>query len=343
MKTKLNQIGKTIIILLIIAVISVGTASFLYSYSALGPARELYFKNNEFKVLQLTDFHEWLAIETPKEVIEQTELKPGLIAQLDTMLDYEKPDFVVLTGDNTFPLSWLAEHTLSITSKTYVKIAEYMESRKQYWTLTFGNHDTESMISKDIMLSKVENFSYFIGGTALSGDSYNAAIFKDNKEAGETDSYGNFSIPIYSRQFSNKVAYNIMTLDCRSYFSPGHLYLNISNEQTDFYVTQSNLLKGAPTLLFTHIVLKEVVEQYQLAISNNATIYGYNNGMSPSTLDTSLWEKMHELKNVKGFFFGHDHNTSITFKYEVDDWKMLVGITPSAQMDSYDDLESIVH
>lgn len=65
------------------------------------------------------------------------------------MLKAEKPDFVVVTGDVSYPVPFQAG---TFNNKTSAEIfAELMERLGIYWTMSMGNHDTEaySFYSRD--------------------------------------------------------------------------------------------------------------------------------------------------------------------------------------------------
>ena len=107
--------------------------------------------------------------------------------------------------------------------KTYRAIAELFETREQYWTCTFGNHDSESARSKEDFVMVLTEYEYFVGGLE-DGENFKAAVFEAD-EGGKDDFVGNYSIPIYKADGS--VAYNVYVLDSGSYRSTGHAYSSI--------------------------------------------------------------------------------------------------------------------
>lgn len=108
--------------------------------------------------------------------------------------------------------------------KTYRAIAELFETREQYWTCTFGNHDSESARSKEDFVMVLTEYEYFVGGLE-DGENFKAAVFEAD-EGGKDDFVGNYSIPIYKADSS--VAYNVYVLDSGSYRSTGHAYSSIT-------------------------------------------------------------------------------------------------------------------
>ena len=148
--------------------------------------------------------------------------------------------------------------------KTYRAIAELFETREQYWTCTFGNHDSESARSKEDFVMVLTEYEYFVGGLE-DGENFKAAVFEAD-DASKDDFVGNYSIPIYKADGS--VAYNVYVLDSGSYRSTGHAYSSITEEQTEWYLAESERLEKEtgsiiPSLLFTHIPFIEVQEAYE--------------------------------------------------------------------------------
>ena len=128
----------------------------------------MFDENGEFTILHLTDFHEYMLVEgaTVADLMPMDTLKPRLTEFIDSCLNEVEPDLVVLGGDNIFGLSAIAEMTdPPVSILTYRAIAEFFEARGQYWTLTFGNHDSESLLDKIDFMNEVIKYDYFIGGT----------------------------------------------------------------------------------------------------------------------------------------------------------------------------------
>jgi len=292
----------------------------------------LFFgEDGTFTVLQFADFHEFAFKE--KTYTMTDDIKPGLKSYILSALEEVKPDFVVLSGDNIFCLSWL-DTLLGISVKTMQYIADIFEEQQVYWTFTFGNHDTEGGVSKQDFIGSVHGYSYFIGGME-DGKWYQALSY----EAG-TDDYraGNYSIPVYDSDRLD-VAYNIFLLDSGAYpYVPhGVPYRYILDEQTDWYAREADALKAAnggqpvPSVMFTHIPLIEHREAYL----QEGTSIGVWAGISPSDTRSSIFEKVMEEGEVRAIFTGHNHNNSYTGFYVSDAGKIMMGVTPQATGDSF--------
>lgn len=338
---------KYIVLILLIFSILLPYAALWDWQPATSKVDRLTFEKEFFRIIQLTDFHEWMAEESKDSSIifeVKDTLKPALEGYIADVLDIYQPDLVVLTGDNIFPLSFLYDLTQNIGVKTYEYIGKIFEERKQYLTLTFGNHDSECVANKEDLLGAVSDYKYFIGGEncGIAHLSY-AYSTKDSNNALDTR-LGNYSIPIYNGE---KIAYNIFLLDSGSYnYVPaaGIPYRYILNEQAEWYKEVSTLLaednggKPIPSIMFTHIPLLEHQEAY---LQSGESIGVWTN-VSPSTTRSRIFEDMLAQGDVRAIFVGHNHSNSITCFYEYGGQKIMMGITPQAAADSYSDNESVM-
>lgn len=345
----MSKISKTIIVFMLaltLAVSAVCVTTYLYNPSVpnapeFSDAPLRFNADGNFKILHLTDFHEWLGIESSSGLVNvQDTLKPHLVTVINEFLDREQPDLVVLGGDNIFSLKYISDLFLNVSTNTYKAFADIMEERGQYWTFTFGNHDSESAKTKYDYIEALKGYSHFIGGLE-DGEYYKSFTLKATD--GESDYVGNYSIPIYSADGKN-VTYNVFILDSGSYDSPpasGVPYRYIKQEQVDFYAREVERLKAengvmVPSVMFTHIPLVEVAEAYE----KGAYHTGIYTGTSASTTRSALYSEMASLRDVKGIFFGHQHTSSYTCLYENDGYSLVMGLTPMCQAGSYDDFET---
>lgn len=307
------------------------------------PLHKLEFSGDEFVILQLSDFHEWAGVETDNGIVAQDRLKPLLVSFITSALEKTKPNLVVLTGDLIFPLSFLWDFLGNVSIDTLKLIANIFEEREQLWTMTFGNHDTESGIKKEDFLSTLSSYQYFIGPEYEN--SFHKSYIQEVGSLGQTNRVGNYSIPIFS---NDEIKFNLFLLDSGSYYQPGNGprdYLPITNEQTDWYISESirlNALTGSlvPSIMFTHIPLIEMAEQYDI---NQEFSYGIYGGISPSSLRSPLYQAIMNQKDVRGIFFGHNHQSSLTLFAEDTGHRLMMGITPSCQASSYDDSTSTMY
>lgn len=310
----------------------------------------MFDENGEFTVLHLTDFHEYMLIEGKNfaDITLVDNLKPRLTQFIEVCLEEVKPDLVVLGGDNIFGLSAVAEFMdTPISIMTYRAIAELFEEHEQYWTLTFGNHDSESVLDKIDYLNEVVKYDYFIGGTE-DEKYFSAKVFPTDTVIGNShaDYYvGNYSIPVYD-ETGTQIAYNIFVLDSGSYTltpSADVPYLSITREQTDWYLSESEKLEQesghiVPAVMFSHIPFAEMEDAY------NAGNYlgGEEAGWMLSTIPSPIYDAILKRGDVKGVFFGHMHGSDVTVYGEGNGHRLLMGITKATQSSGYDDTDSVL-
>lgn len=310
----------------------------------------MFDENGEFTVLHLTDFHEYMLIEGKNfaDITLVNNLKPRLTQFIEVCLEEVKPDLVVLGGDNIFGLSAVAEFMdTPISIMTYRAIAELFEEHEQYWTLTFGNHDSESVLDKIDYLNEVVKYDYFIGGTE-DEKYFSAKVFPTDTVIGNSyaDYYvGNYSIPVYD-ETGTQIAYNIFVLDSGSYTltPPADVpYLSITREQTDWYLSESEKLEQesghiVPAVMFSHIPFAEMEDAY------NAGNYlgGEEAGWMLSTIPSPIYDAILKRGDVKGVFFGHMHGSDVTVYGEGNGHRLLMGITKATQSSGYDDTDSVL-
>ena len=308
----------------------------------------MFDENGEFTVLHLTDFHEYMLIEGKNfaDITLVDNLKPRLTQFIEACLEEVKPDLVVLGGDNIFGLSAVAEFMdTPISIMTYRAIAELFEEHEQYWTLTFGNHDSE--LDKIDYLNEVVKYDYFIGGTE-DEKYFSAKVFPTDTVIGNShaDYYvGNYSVPVYD-ETGTQIAYNIFVLDSGSYTltPPADVpYLSITREQTDWYLSESEKLEQesghiVPAVMFSHIPFAEMEDAY------NAGNYlgGEEAGWMLSTIPSPIYDAILKRGDVKGVFFGHMHGSDVTVYGEGYGHRLLMGITKATQSSGYDDTDSVL-
>lgn len=230
--------------------------------------------------------------------------------------DVEKPDLVVLTGDNTKPYEDPAE-----TKKIINSLMNIFESRNIPVAVTFGNHDSEAgpMTRADIM-EYYKTFSCVI-------------------TADEADTFKNcatFNIPVLSSD-SDKVKFNVWVFDSGDYDEdePRH-YDRVRTEQIEWYKETSAKLKkenGGETVnsvVFQHIIVPEVYDvlkkvdskkpfainhiynenEYYMFDSEQTNYGTLNEKPCPGYYNDGQFETLVENGDVLAMFTGHDHTNA---------------------------------
>ena len=140
----------------------------------------LQFNNDkEFKVVQFTDTH--VNVEAGKNMEVFTTIKK--------ILEIEKPDLVVLTGDVA---------TDGNPQKTYQAFEKVFEEAKMPWIVTLGNHDSQADLSRKEVSDFLQGLSYCL-----------------NNDKGETYGNSNFVFPVKSKE--NKAEALIYIMDSNAY------------------------------------------------------------------------------------------------------------------------------
>jgi metallophosphoesterase superfamily enzyme len=107
-----------------------------------------FHDNGKFKMMMFSDLQDKLPI------------NPKSLALLDTLLETEKPDFVISVGDHcNGSVESIREFKKYVTS-----MSDPMESRGIHWSHVFGNHDDEfissALCDKVHQMQIFEDFKY---------------------------------------------------------------------------------------------------------------------------------------------------------------------------------------
>lgn len=234
-------------------------------------------KNGKFKIVQFTDVH--YIHGNPKSDIA--------VERIIEVLDAEKPDLVIFTGDIIF--SKPAE-------KGMRTILNLTADRKIPFGMTFGNHDNEQGLSRtelfDIICSIPYNLTDSVAG--VTGAS-------------------NYILPLKSSD-GKKDAAVLYCLDSHSYSRikgvKGYDYIKF--DQIQWYrensarFTEGNGGTPLPSLAFFHIALPEF---NQAAADEDAILVGTRKEKACAPqLNSGMFASMKEMGDIRGVFVGHDHD-----------------------------------
>ena len=230
--------------------------------------------------------------------------------------DIEKPDLVVLTGDNTHP-NEDPEKTKALINA----LMNIFESRNIPVAVTLGNHDSEAgpMTRADIM-------EYY--------NTFSCVISVDNNE--NFKNCATLNIPVLASD-SEKVNFNLWVFDSGDYDEDEERhYDRVRTEQIEWYKETSAKLKaenGGKTVnsvVFQHIIVPEIYDVLQkvdskmpFAVSRiyneeeyymfnpEETNYGtLNEKPCPGFYNDGQFEAMVETGDVLAMFTGHDHTNA---------------------------------
>ena len=102
-------------------------------------------KDGKFKIVQISDTHMVTGVGVCKDAIDaygknlpQSEADPLTVAFIGKILDIEKPDLVILTGDQL-------HHDISDSQSALFKVVAPIIERSNPFAAVFGNHDSEGI------------------------------------------------------------------------------------------------------------------------------------------------------------------------------------------------------
>ena len=281
--------------------------------------------DRDLKVMQLTDVHiggGWMSLKKDAMALNA----------VATMIQVEKPDLVIITGDMAFPVFFKAG---TFNNRLPVKeLAALMERLGVYWTVAFGNHDTEaySFYSREQISDIYENSGY--------------KYFLFQRGPDDVDGYGNQVINV--KNSKGILTQSLYIFDSHSYTDGDYFgimwkYDNIHENQVQWYKDNVNMLNAqnnarlkelglsensdVKSLAFFHIPLAEQRDAWYEYMDNGFQdtenvkyVYG-KAGESEKIVycgmgEDNLFETMLELGSTKGIFCGHDHDNNFSIYYK---------------------------
>ena len=234
-------------------------------------------KDGKFKIVQFTDVH--YIHNNPKSAIS--------VERINEVLDAEKPDLVLFTGDVIYGKP--AEEGM----RTILNLAA---QRKIPFGMTFGNHDNEQGLTRTQLFDIIRTIPYNLTDSVkgVSGAS-------------------NYILPIKSSN-GNKDAAILYCMDSHSYSQIEGIggYDYIKFDQIQWYrdnstkFTKQNGGTPVPSLAFFHIALPEY---NQAASDETAIMVGTRKEKACAPqLNSGLFASMKEMGDIEGVFVGHDHD-----------------------------------
>lgn len=240
--------------------------------------------DGSFKVMQFSDTQ------------DDEEMDPRATALMEKLLDTEKPDMVVVTGDC---IAGGDCATVDQVKQAISHVAYPMEKRKIPWAITFGNHDQEhyakTKLSKEEVIKVYESYPFNMNFGWTKG----------------IHGVGNKYILIQNAS-ADKPVFALWLIDSGDYTGvDGGGYDWIHADQVDWYTRTSMALEKkyagkVPGLMFFHIPLREFID---MTAAKKFT-GGLNEPESPSKINGGMFGAVVERGDVKGIFVGHEHENN---------------------------------
>lgn len=338
-------LGSILLILLLFALINAINEKSMNKYvdgfgavsidGQLQPATDVdgvsYFvTDGDFKIVQLTDVH------IGGGIFSRTEDKKAMNA-VAAMISAEKPDLVIVTGDISFPVPYISGTiNNAYAHRLFIRL---MENLGVYWTVNFGNHDSEA---------------YNYHGRQWVGNLYADPSLKYCLMAddGGLSGVGNHVINV--KNTAGLVTESLYMIDTHAYTDKDPLgikwdYDYVKEDQiawyaasVDKYAAQNTEiidemsaedaakysdLRTTKSLVFIHIPLREVKAAYDeyVAAGRQDTddvkyIEGHDGESGEvvycSRTDEALFETILEKGSTTALFFGHDHLNNLVLEYK---------------------------
>lgn len=247
---------------------------------------ELKFdKNSEFKIVQFTDLH-YNAVKPESRIV---------ISRINEVLEAEKPDLVVVTGDMIYS---------SPARKALNDVMSCISSHGVPFCTVFGNHDADFGMDKGKMYDLIR--------------SYDGCVMPERGEALSPD----YALGISSSDGKSTAAV-LYLIDSNAHLfgSDGSFigYDSIHEEQVEWYrrtsaaFSQKNGGAPLPSVAFFHIPLPE----YHDAVRNKyCTMTGTR--MEPVCApehNSGMFTACKESGDVMAIFAGHDHDNDYAVIY----------------------------
>lgn len=164
-----------------------------------------------FKILQVADMHYGNGLLTRCRDVLKSEFEQcsdlNTTQFLRILIEVEKPDFVAFTGDNIFGTS-----ATDAAESLFGAFGPVLESGVP-WAAVLGNHDQESTLNREELMSFISLMDYSLSQTFPSVDTTD----KNYQEMlRDIDGFGNYDLRVWgapSSPFANTSVLNLYFLD----------------------------------------------------------------------------------------------------------------------------------
>jgi len=251
-------------------------------------ARLQFGKNGKFKIVQLADTH----------VIAGDPRSDRALSNIAAILDSEKPDFVIHTGDILYGEP--AEESVRAALQPLVE-------RGIPFAVALGNHDSDFSLSRQQMYELVRS----IPGNV-------------NTPANEKlDGYSNDILVLQGKNGGTCRVFYLFDSGNRDYPAGEKSWGYIHESQILWYraasqwFTAQNGGAPVPSLAFFHIPFPEFNEALHYNGKKAHSIQG-NIGEEPASpkVNSGLYLAMREQGDVQGVVCGHDHNNDFAMLWK---------------------------
>ncbi|XP_061964355.1 probable inactive purple acid phosphatase 28 [Populus nigra] len=272
-----------------------------------------------FKILQVADMHYGTGMLTRCRDVLASEF--DYCSDLNTtrflkrIIQSEKPDFIAFTGDNIFGPS-----THDAAESLLRAFGPAMDSGLP-WAAVLGNHDQESTMTREELMSFISLMDYSVSQTNPPVDDLSSAAEGDVTK--NIDGFGNYNLRVYGApgsHLANRSVLNLFFLDSgdrevvqgiRTYgwikesqlrwlrsVSKGYQ----GQKQDNNHLEEASVCAIPPAMVFFHIPIPEIQQLYTQQIVGK-----FQQRVSCSSMNSGVLQTIISMGVVKAVFVGHDH------------------------------------
>ncbi|RCK55263.1 Phosphatase DCR2 [Candida viswanathii] len=253
-------------------------------------------EEDKFKILQVADLHFSTGYgkcrdPEPPSSAKGCKADARTLEFLEKVLDFERPDMVVLTGDQIF-----GDESPDSESSAFKALYPFVK-RKIPFAITLGNHDDEGSLKRKEIMGIYVDVPYSV-----------AALGPD-----DVDGFGNYVVTVEGRS-SKATALSFYFVDSHSYsktpkITPGYdwikenqlIYLKMEADSIKDSVEKYRKSKKIPlSMAFFHIPLPEFRDMNQPYIGE------FREGITAPRYNSGARDVLGEI-GVKAISVGHDH------------------------------------
>lgn len=273
------------------------------AFPTFAAEKEITLKFNadgKFKIMQMSDYQDYVNAEKPN-------VHPKSVELIEKAIAAEKPDVVVMTGDQ------IGGDMNAEQLQNYItQMVKPLEDAQVPWLITYGNHDEDAKQALEEGWNKIKqlefyrSFKYNINKPSMSG----VEGFDPNGK--NTHAVGDMYELVYDNAGA-KPLYNIWAFDSNRYDVSGADiggYDWIRYGQIAWYYNTSKALEEKHgklnSLMFFHIPTPEWRELAGNALFYKVTGNRYEDEC-PAKINSGLYAAALERGDVRGMFVGHDH------------------------------------
>lgn len=244
----------------------------------------------KLKILQVADLHFSTGVGKCRDPVPVSSAKncqadPRTLKFIEKVLDLEKPDFVVMTGDQVF-----GDEAPDPETALFKAVNPFVK-RKIPFAITLGNHDDESVLSREEMMRLASSLPFSLSAVGPE----------------TIDGFGNYPVTVLNSRGKAAAVFYFLDSHSRSKLpktNPGYDWFKES--QIDWLEMQAMAIKDTSqndkllSMAFFHIPITEYRNLEQPMVGS------HKEGITASRYVTQM-RNAFEIAGVQVTSCGHDH------------------------------------